>query len=399
MGRAIDAGTPVSYALMHGNKSVVGALIGGYLGGVLTKRSLGYTPLDGRRLRARAADRDGDRPGRLLPDRAAAGHGDDAAVGHDRRCRRRPRPSRAAPTATCRCIPSMLYEIGFNLVAIPILHLGPAARPGPGRPAQGLPARRRRSSGSASSSCAATRCRRWASRARNSCSSRASSCWRRTSCGRLGGGSIGCPTRRRRSHPSRSTARGAATMSDGPPPPPPRARPGQPPPGWDTRYAPPEPTGDLVAYLRANSGRYTREALDPAAGGRRSSDPRRSRPPGPPSRRRTTPRASGTGADRRPGSSPVAYFVTWLLVVVLAIIPSGGGTYSPVAAPRRDPRRRAVHPRDHRRRDRKVGRLAAARERRPRRGLLLPAAAHPVRPGGDLCLRDPEHQLTGGPAR
>ena len=27
----------------------------------------------------------------------------------------------------------------------------------------------------------------------------------------------------------------------------------------------------------------------------------------------------------------MAYFVTWLLVIVLAIIPSGGGLYSPVA--------------------------------------------------------------------
>ena len=81
MGRAIDAGTPVSYALMHGNKSVVGALIGGYLGGVLTKRSLGYTPLDRRCLRARAADRDGHRTGRLLPHRAAARHRDDPARG------------------------------------------------------------------------------------------------------------------------------------------------------------------------------------------------------------------------------------------------------------------------------------------------------------------------------
>src|SRR4051812_8055134 len=42
MGRAMDAGTPLSYVLMHGNKSVVGALIGGFGGGVLTKRSLGY---------------------------------------------------------------------------------------------------------------------------------------------------------------------------------------------------------------------------------------------------------------------------------------------------------------------------------------------------------------------
>src|SRR3954465_8310811 len=42
MGRAIDAGAPLSYVLMHGNKSVVGRPTGGFGGGVLTKRSLGY---------------------------------------------------------------------------------------------------------------------------------------------------------------------------------------------------------------------------------------------------------------------------------------------------------------------------------------------------------------------
>ena len=46
-------------------------------------------------------------------------------------------------------------------------------------------------------------------------------------------------------------------MSDALPPPP-----ADRPPGWDDRYAPPEPGADVVAYLRANSGRYTREALD-----------------------------------------------------------------------------------------------------------------------------------------
>ena len=74
MGRAIDAGTPLSYALMHGNKSVVGALIGGYLGGVLTKRSLGYTRSTGDAYVLALPDRDGDRAGRLLPHRAAARH-------------------------------------------------------------------------------------------------------------------------------------------------------------------------------------------------------------------------------------------------------------------------------------------------------------------------------------
>ena len=53
-------------------------------------------------------------------------------------------------------------------------------------------------------------------------------------------------------------------MSDALPPPP-----ADRPPGWSDRYAPPEPGADVVAYLRANSGRYTREALDAAAGGGR----------------------------------------------------------------------------------------------------------------------------------
>jgi hypothetical protein len=111
-------------------------------------------------------------------------------------------------------------------------------------------------------------------------------------------------------------------MSDGPPPP-------QNPPGWDTRYAPPEPTSDLVAYLRTNSGRYTREALTQrlvAAGH------------GPEAIAaawaviEVEDDAAGV-RDRRGQTAAIiatAYFVTWLLVVVLAIIPSGGGTYSPV---------------------------------------------------------------------
>ena len=120
MGRAIDAGTPVSYALMHGNKSVVGALIGGYLGGVLTKRSLGYSRSTG------------DAYVLALPIAMAIGR-----VG----CFLTELPLGTAttlpwgmtvdPTAAAafpRCPdcdlpmhPSMLYEIGFNLLAIPIL--------------------------------------------------------------------------------------------------------------------------------------------------------------------------------------------------------------------------------------------------------------------------------------
>jgi phosphatidylglycerol:prolipoprotein diacylglycerol transferase len=120
MGRAIDAGTPLSYVLMHGNKSVVGALIGGFIGGVLTKRSLGYRRSTG------------DAYVLALPVAIAIGR-----VG----CFLTELPlgtattlpwgmtvdaSAAAAFPDCRdCLlpmhPSMLYEIGFYLVAIPIL--------------------------------------------------------------------------------------------------------------------------------------------------------------------------------------------------------------------------------------------------------------------------------------
>jgi hypothetical protein len=114
-------------------------------------------------------------------------------------------------------------------------------------------------------------------------------------------------------------------MSHGLPPPP-----AGPPPGWDTRYAPPEPTADLVAYLRANSGRYTREALTQrmAVAGH---------PPEAIAAAWATIEVEDDAAgvrDRRgqtAGIIAAAYAVTWLLVVVLAIIPSGGGLYTPVA--------------------------------------------------------------------
>jgi hypothetical protein len=114
-------------------------------------------------------------------------------------------------------------------------------------------------------------------------------------------------------------------VSDALPPPPAGG-----PPGWNTRYAAPEPGADIVAYLRANSGRYTREALDArltAAG----------HPPEAVASAWSVVLAEDSAAglrDRRgqtAGIIALAYVVTWLLVTVLAIIPSGGGTYSPVA--------------------------------------------------------------------
>lgn len=42
MRAAIEAGAPLSWVILHGNKTILGALAGGFLGGVLAKRALGY---------------------------------------------------------------------------------------------------------------------------------------------------------------------------------------------------------------------------------------------------------------------------------------------------------------------------------------------------------------------
>ncbi len=140
MGRAIDAGAPVSYVLMHGNKSIVGALIGGYAGGLLVKRRLGY---------ARST---GDAYVLALPIAMAIGRVgcflaelplgtattlpwgmtvDPAAAAAFPRC-----PDCALPMH-----PSMLYEIGFNLLAIPVLLWARPRVPVPGDLLEGLPPR------------------------------------------------------------------------------------------------------------------------------------------------------------------------------------------------------------------------------------------------------------------
>lgn len=119
-GRAMDAGVPLSYALMHGNKSLVGALIGGYVAGALAKRALGYTRSTG------------DAYVFALPVAIAIGRVgcffselplgtattlpwgisvDAAAAAAFPRC-----PDCALPMH-----PSMLYEIAFNVAAIGVL--------------------------------------------------------------------------------------------------------------------------------------------------------------------------------------------------------------------------------------------------------------------------------------
>ena len=119
MGRALDAGAPLSYVLMHGNKSVVGALIGGYVGGVLTKRSLGYTRSTGDAyvLALPVAMAIG-RIGCFLSE-LPLGTSTTLPWGYDGRFGCRGGVS-AVQDCTWPCTPSMLYEIGFNLVAIPV---------------------------------------------------------------------------------------------------------------------------------------------------------------------------------------------------------------------------------------------------------------------------------------
>ena len=119
-GRALDAGAPLSYALMHGNKSLVGALIGGYLAGVLAKRALGYTRSTGDAYVfalpiAIAIGRIGCFLAELplgtattLPWGVSV---DSAAAEAFPRC-----PDCALPMH-----PSMLYEIAFNVAAIGVL--------------------------------------------------------------------------------------------------------------------------------------------------------------------------------------------------------------------------------------------------------------------------------------
>ena len=106
--------------LTHGNRSLVGALIGGYLAGVLAKRALGYTRSTGDAYVfalpiAIAIGRIGCFLAELplgtattLPWGVSV---DPAAAEAFPRC-----PDCALPMH-----PSMLYEIGFNVVAIGVL--------------------------------------------------------------------------------------------------------------------------------------------------------------------------------------------------------------------------------------------------------------------------------------
>lgn len=42
IGQALAGGVPISWVILHGNKSIIGGIAGGFLAGVLAKRALGY---------------------------------------------------------------------------------------------------------------------------------------------------------------------------------------------------------------------------------------------------------------------------------------------------------------------------------------------------------------------
>ena len=124
IGRALEAGAPLSWVILHGNKSILGGLAGGFLAGVLAKRALGYTRSTGDSYAlaiaiATAIGRVGcflsELP-RGTPTSLPWGMTVDAeAAAAFPRC-----PGCAGPMH-----PSMLYEIGFNVVAaVLIVRLG-----------------------------------------------------------------------------------------------------------------------------------------------------------------------------------------------------------------------------------------------------------------------------------
>lgn len=131
IGGALAAGAPLSWVILHGNKSILGGIAGGFVAGVLAKRALGYRRSTG------------DNYALAIPVATAIGRvgcfltelpfgtptslpwgmtvNPDAAAAFPR-C-----PGCGGPMH-----PSMLYEIGFNLVAALLI-----VRLGRGVPVQG----------------------------------------------------------------------------------------------------------------------------------------------------------------------------------------------------------------------------------------------------------------------
>jgi len=116
IGRALDAGAPLSWVILHGNKSILGGIAGGFAAGVLAKRALGYTRStgDSYALAIAVATAIG-RVGCFLS---------ELPLGTPTSLPWGMTVSSEAAAAFTRCPgctepmhPSMLYEIGFNVVA------------------------------------------------------------------------------------------------------------------------------------------------------------------------------------------------------------------------------------------------------------------------------------------
>ena len=124
IGAALAAGAPLSWAILHGNKSILGGIAGGFLAGVLAKRALGYTRStgDSYALAIAVATAIG-RVGCFLSE-LPLGTPTDLPWGVT------VSPETAAAFARCPGCegpmhPSMLYEIAFNVIAaVLIVRLG-----------------------------------------------------------------------------------------------------------------------------------------------------------------------------------------------------------------------------------------------------------------------------------
>jgi prolipoprotein diacylglyceryltransferase len=124
IGAALAAGAPLSWVVIHGNKSILGGIAGGFLAGVLAKRALGYTRSTGDSyVLAMAVATAIGRVGCFLSE-LPLGTATTLPWGMT------VSPVTAATFAPCPgCLgpmhPSMLYEIGFNLIAaVLIVRLG-----------------------------------------------------------------------------------------------------------------------------------------------------------------------------------------------------------------------------------------------------------------------------------
>ena len=124
IGAALQAGAPISWVILHGNKSILGGIAGGFLAGVAAKRWLGYRAStgDGYALAIPVATAIG-RVGCFLSELPLGTPTDlpwgmtvsaDAAAAFPR-----------CPGCDLPMHPSMLYEIAFNvLAAITIVRFG-----------------------------------------------------------------------------------------------------------------------------------------------------------------------------------------------------------------------------------------------------------------------------------